>query len=109
VGQATTEKREIAVKEKEERERSEAKDKVSLITVRGTYLITRTVRTKYVKREPCHKDAYFRREYALIDRLCGLIVRVLGYRPGGPGSIPGTIIKKPSGSGTGFTQPREYN
>jgi hypothetical protein len=27
---------------------------------------------------------------------------------GGPGSIPGTI-KKSSGSGTGSTQPREYN
>jgi hypothetical protein len=25
------------------------------------------------------------------DRLCGLVVRVLGYRSGGPGSIPGTI------------------
>jgi hypothetical protein len=24
------------------------------------------------------------------DRLCGLVVRVLGYRSGGPGSIPGT-------------------
>jgi hypothetical protein len=27
------------------------------------------------------------------DRLCGLVVRVLGYRSGGPGSIPGTIKK----------------
>jgi hypothetical protein len=25
------------------------------------------------------------------DSLCGLVVRVLGYRSGGPGSIPGTI------------------
>jgi hypothetical protein len=24
------------------------------------------------------------------DRLCGIVVRVLGYRSGGPGSIPGT-------------------
>jgi hypothetical protein len=24
------------------------------------------------------------------DRLCGLVVRVLGYRSGDPGSIPGT-------------------
>jgi hypothetical protein len=24
------------------------------------------------------------------DRLCGLVVRVLGYRSGGPGSISGT-------------------
>jgi hypothetical protein len=31
---------------------------------------------------------------ALLDRLCGLVVRVLGYRSGGPGSIPGTQKKK---------------
>jgi hypothetical protein len=43
------------------------------------------------------------------DRLCGLVVRVLGYRSGGPGSIPGTTRKYSSGSGTGSTQPREYN
>jgi hypothetical protein len=36
------------------------------------------------------------------DRLCGLEVRVLGYRSGGPGSIHGTTRKKSSGSG-------EYN
>jgi hypothetical protein len=35
--------------------------------------------------------------------------RVLGYRFGGPGSIPGTTRKKSSGSGTGSTQPRKYN
>jgi hypothetical protein len=28
------------------------------------------------------------------DRLCGLVVRVLGHRSGGPGSIPGTTRKK---------------
>jgi hypothetical protein len=32
--------------------------------------------------------------YTLYDRLCGLLVRVLGYRSGGPGSIPGTTRKK---------------
>jgi hypothetical protein len=42
------------------------------------------------------------------DRLCGLVVRVLGHRSGGPGSITGTTRKKCSGSGTGSTQPREY-
>jgi hypothetical protein len=42
-------------------------------------------------------------------RLCGLVVRVLGYRSGGPGSIPGTTKKKSCGSGMGSTQPREYN
>jgi hypothetical protein len=31
---------------------------------------------------------------ALFHRLCGLVVRVLGYRSGGPGSIPGTTRKK---------------
>jgi hypothetical protein len=31
---------------------------------------------------------------SLKDRLCGLVVRVLGYRSGGPGSIPGTTRKK---------------
>jgi hypothetical protein len=29
-----------------------------------------------------------------LDRLCGLVVRVLDYRSGGPGSIPGTTRKK---------------
>jgi hypothetical protein len=47
--------------------------------------------------------------YKSQDRLCGLVVGVLGYRSGGPGSIPGTTRKKSSGSGTGFTQLREYN
>jgi hypothetical protein len=45
----------------------------------------------------------------IYDRLCGLVVRVLGYRSGGPGSIHGTTRKKSSVSGTGSTQPREYN
>jgi hypothetical protein len=45
--------------------------------------------------------------YMIKDRLCGLVVRVLGYISGGPGSIPGTT-KKNCGSGTGSTQPREY-
>jgi hypothetical protein len=28
------------------------------------------------------------------DRLCGIVVRVLGYRSGDPDSIPGTTRKK---------------
>jgi hypothetical protein len=28
------------------------------------------------------------------DRLCDLVVRVFGYRSGGPGSIPGTTRKE---------------
>jgi hypothetical protein len=43
------------------------------------------------------------------DRLCGLVVRVHGYRSGGPGPIPGTTRKKNNGSRTGSSQPREYN
>jgi hypothetical protein len=39
------------------------------------------------------------------DRLCGLVVRVPGYRFRGSGSIPGATRL----SGTGSTQPREYN
>jgi hypothetical protein len=30
----------------------------------------------------------------MADRLCGLVVTALGYRSGGPGSIPGTTRKK---------------
>jgi hypothetical protein len=29
-----------------------------------------------------------------MDRLCGLVVRVPGYRSGGPGLIPGTTRKR---------------
>jgi hypothetical protein len=29
-----------------------------------------------------------------MNRLCGLVVSVLGYRSGGPGSVPGTTKKK---------------
>jgi hypothetical protein len=32
--------------------------------------------------------------YIFLDRLCGLVVRVLGYRSGCPISIPGTTKKK---------------
>jgi hypothetical protein len=46
--------------------------------------------------------------YLTDGRLCGLVVRVLGYRSGGPGSILGITIKTVE-SGTGSTQPREYN
>jgi hypothetical protein len=31
--------------------------------------------------------------FSLSDRLCGLVVRVLGYRSGGPGAIPGITRK----------------
>jgi hypothetical protein len=46
----------------------------------------------------------------IIDHLCGLVVRVLGYRSGVPGSIPGTTKRKKNcGAGTESTQPREYS
>jgi hypothetical protein len=32
--------------------------------------------------------------FLIVDRLCGLVVRVLDYRSGGPVSIPGTTRKK---------------
>jgi hypothetical protein len=45
------------------------------------------------------------------DRLCGVVVKVPGYRFRGPSSIPGTtrIFVRSSGSGTGSTQPRDDN
>jgi hypothetical protein len=45
------------------------------------------------------------------DRLCGLVVRVRGYRSRGPGAIPGAtrFFLRSSGSGTGSTQPRDDN
>jgi hypothetical protein len=44
------------------------------------------------------------------DCLCGLVVGVPGYRYRGPGSIPGaTVFLRSSGSGTGSTEPLEYN
>jgi hypothetical protein len=39
-------------------------------------------------------QTYLRTVSVISDRLCGLVVRVLGYRSGGPGSIPGTTRKK---------------
>jgi hypothetical protein len=38
--------------------------------------------------------AHFMHQVSKADRLCGLVVRVFGYRSGGPGSIPGTTKKK---------------
>jgi hypothetical protein len=53
----------------------------------------------------------FRREQILYDRLCGLVVRVPGYRSRGPGfdSRVLTDFLRTSGFETGSTQPQEYN
>jgi hypothetical protein len=52
---------------------------------------------------------YYFWNYFLYD--CGLVVRVSGYRFGGPGSIPGAtrFFLRSSGAGTGSTQPRDDN
>jgi hypothetical protein len=38
--------------------------------------------------------ATFIQSVGYCDRLCGLVIRVLGYRSGGPVSIPDTTKKK---------------
>jgi hypothetical protein len=37
---------------------------------------------------------HFQKHFIKYYSLCGLVVRVLGYRSGGPGSIPGTTQNK---------------
>jgi hypothetical protein len=46
------------------------------------------------RRESGLATVYLRSLRRNLDRLCGLVVRVLSYRSGGPGSIPGTTKKK---------------
>jgi hypothetical protein len=54
---------------------------------------------------PCHIAIII-----FFDRLCGLVVRVPGYRCGGPWFDSRALQEKESsGSGTESTQPREYN
>jgi hypothetical protein len=51
----------------------------------------------------------FRSVWATQDRLCGLVVRVPGYRSRGPGSILGATTFSEEWIWKGSTQPREYN
>jgi hypothetical protein len=73
------------------------------------------VRGIRVKPLCCHFEGLFFLANLLLyfehDRLCGLVVRVPGYRFRGPGSVPGAnrFFLISSGPGTGFTQPREDN
>jgi hypothetical protein len=58
---------------------------------------------------PSHSLVAIPDSYLIISMAVGMVSTVLGYRSEGPGLIPGTTRKKSSGSGTGCTQPREYN
>jgi hypothetical protein len=64
---------------------------------------------QYSRQHNVEKSGEGLREVLFSSFLCCLVVRVLGYRSGGPGSIPGTTRKKSSGSGTGSSQLSEYN
>jgi hypothetical protein len=59
------------------------------LSVAGDDLV-QSLDQKIVKVRP----SQFQKCSQLCDRLCGLVVRVLGYRSGGPGSIPETSRKK---------------
>jgi hypothetical protein len=56
-------------------------------------------------------QAAFHKGASMCIRLCGLLVRVSGYRSRGPGSLFPALpdFLRSSGFGTEFTQPREYN
>jgi hypothetical protein len=64
--------------------------------------------------DPCRKQYMIIVFSCLINiflrYLSGLLVRVPGYRSRDPGSIPAQVdFLRSSGSGTGFTLPREYD
>jgi hypothetical protein len=52
---------------------------------------------------------YFDFEFDTIDRLCGLVLKSSWLQIRRPGFDSRHYQKKSSGSGTGTTQPREYN
>jgi hypothetical protein len=54
----------------------------------------RTYSDEQMEKSDLLNTGHFFRKVASTDRLCGLVVRVLGYRFGGLGSILGTTKKK---------------
>jgi hypothetical protein len=84
------------------------------IQIRETVIVDTAVGSQ-CRMSLCDEESYrnlqnFAVLYRALDRLCGLVVRVLGYRSGGSGFDSLHYQKKNiSGSGTGSTQPRDYN
>jgi hypothetical protein len=56
-------------------------------------LLTYPLREYNWRNQP-QRDENCNLSYAHVDRLCGLVVRVPGYRSRGPGSIPDATPKK---------------
>jgi hypothetical protein len=52
-----------------------------------------TTNHKNINENEISVTAIFHLQGYWMDHLCGLVVRVLGYRSAGPGSIPGTTRK----------------
>jgi hypothetical protein len=62
--------------------------------VQYTFLYSHTSQSGHSNQCSVACDIVFILMSSHMDRLCGLVVRVIGYRFGGPGSIPGTTRKK---------------
>jgi hypothetical protein len=76
----------------------------------GIEKIIRSLKTKNTSGYAEISDRIIKSNSAyIISPLTHICNAILGYRSGGPGSIPGTTEKKSSGFGTGSTQPRKYN
>jgi hypothetical protein len=58
------------------------------------FSMTRLIQLLRIREGLLYYCYYYYCYFQLVDRLCGLVVRVLGYRSGGPGSIAGTTRKK---------------